>query len=202
MANNDDTTPQRDFHGRSRIPPPVQTTSSNIHRAVISSASHATTMNFENENQMIDLLPENTLDDVILIIGTDQAIITEATTQPATLSSDTRPTTPLLTTIAGSQRNVANRPWQNAHNIQEFATLLYRNKYSSVDDIIQQCRLVDITSRERDLLTVMFSMSNATLHLVADDLQRIITYVVATQASIPDLPLLADLGRLTQRLRR
>jgi hypothetical protein len=89
----------------------------------------------------------------------------------------------------------STRPWQNSRSIEN-ATQLYHKRYNLVDDIIQECKFSNVTSRDRDLLTVMFSLSNATLRFVANAQQRLLTDFIAAQTSPLDLQVIGALGRL------
>ena len=198
---------QPDFHRKSHIPPPASVTQGDTRRAIASSASYPAV------SQIVDILPENALDDVLSIIGTDHAEQQRHTeivlADPATTyntSSSQPPTSSSITSVCqvptSQGINTSTRPWQNSRSIEDFATQLYHKRYDSVEEIIQDGKFNDITSRDRDLLTVMLSLSNATLRLVANEQQRLITDIVASQPTPQDLKSVGELGRLTQRIRR
>jgi hypothetical protein len=153
---------QPDFHQKLQISPPNAATQGDTRRAFTSYASNLTA------SQIIDLLPENTLDEVLSLIDMDEAdqqnhtdaVLADLTStitfssnadQIQAMPSSSSSTLCPVTTTTG---NIA-RPWQNPRSIEDIATQLYHTRYTSIDDIIHDCKLGQVTSRERDLLNVM-----------------------------------------------
>ena len=81
---------------------------------------------------------------------------------------------------------------------------LFHQKYTSIDELIADNNFGSLDIREKDLLAVMLTLSNATLALVTDEHQKLITDAVRPTREInpPVMQLIVDLGHLTQRIRR
>lgn len=169
----------------------------------MSSASHQSTVCTVATMPTVELLPENTLDDVMEVIAEPQPQMSiQLGDRPMPLIPHPgQPADVPVLPNAGVQGS-ANRPWHNARSIDEFANLLFHQRFSTVDEIVSAANIAELNSRERDLLTVMYSMSNATLRLVVNDLQHVVTDVMATNPSPSCLQILVDLCGLTRRLRR
>ena len=95
----------------------------------------------------------------------------------------------------------ANRPLHNARNIDEFSNLLFHQRFGTVDEVVSTGNMAERNSRERDLLTMMYSMSTATLCLVVNGLCQLITDIMAVNPSPVCLYILVDVSRLAMRLR-
>ena len=113
----------------------------------------------------VELLPENTLDDVMEVIADPQAVSTQRSMQSCGLSMPPVPPPGQLAGVPVLPNAGANRPWHNARSIDEFANLLFHQRFGTVDEIVSAGNMAELNSRVCDLLNVMYSMSNATLRL-------------------------------------
>lgn len=219
-SSNEEASTSRAIQRESIIPAPTGKHHLDSRRAVISSASHSSAnINDQATTSTIQytahpIVPRATLEhnstkdlpdpvdevwEAIALVERDEQVINEQ--DITSLSTNLQPTTPRqppdLQLIKPTMK-----PWQNSQAIEAFARKLLHKKYQSIEAIIEDNNFGNLDNREKDLLAVMWTLSNATLTMITDEHHKLITDAVTRDLNPSTMQLIADLGRLTKRMQR